>query len=120
MLFSQLTTEAFYELDCFHPDFQPIESEVMVYADPSKLATIGMEQLSNLDAAIEPAFDPNGKLIHWKFIFALKNSNQLKRSGETVWGTVISGHAVLEWLATKMNKQQGIGFTLETRNPAKV
>ncbi len=91
----------------------------MVYADPSKLATIGMEQLLSLDAAIEPAFDPDGKLIRWKFVFALKDSNQLKRSGETVWGTVTSGHAVLEWLATNM-KQQGIGFTLETRNPTKV
>ena len=90
----------------------------MIYADPGKVAMIGPEELSKLDAAIEPTFDQDGKLLSFKFTFASGNANRSnKLVAETVWGTITSGQALLQWLLTREEAdQQGISFTLETRN----
>ena len=92
----------------------------MIYADLGKVAMIGQEQLSKLDAAIEPTFDQEGKLLSFKLTFSSGNANQSnKLTAETVWGspTITSGQALLQWLLPREEAdQQGISFTLETRN----
>ena len=128
----QFKPESFYVLECHHSDFQPFESEVMLYADPLKLDLIGDEQLVKLDAAMEPTFDEDGRLLKLKCIFFLKGSGvmegdkEIKKSSETIWGTITRGHSLLDWLVANIpegehHHRKGlkptISFTLETRNP---
>lgn len=111
-------------------DFQPMESDVMVFADPSKLAALDQEELSNFDVALEPSFDEDGRLIKFKCVFFLKSATTemetaIKKSEETIWGKVTRGVSVLEWLANipegehhRKGVKPIVGFTLETRYPA--
>lgn len=110
-------------------DFQPLESDVMVFADPSKLASIVQEELANLDVALEPSFDEEERLINFRCIFFLKSASAeieiaIKKSAETIWGKVTRGSSVLEWLANipeGEHHRRGVRtvarVTLETRNP---
>lgn len=91
----------------------------MIYADPSKLSLLGYEQLKKLDAAIEPAFNEEGKLVSWKFVFTFKDFDQTKKSRDTIWGTITHGHTLLEWLTTREEEtQSGIYFSIQTRKVA--
>jgi hypothetical protein len=131
-VFQKFKPESFCVLECHHSDFQPFESEVMIYADPLKLGLIGDEQLVKLDAAMEPTFDEDGRLSKVKCIFFLKDNSgvmeggkEIKKSSETIWGTITRGHSLLDWLIANIPERghhrtglkPTISFTLETRNP---
>ncbi|KAI9563472.1 hypothetical protein GHT06_010935 [Daphnia sinensis] len=125
----QFKPNSFYTLECYHMDFQPLESEVMVFADPSKLAAIVQEELASLDVALEPSFDEDGRLINFRCLFFLKSAATemeiaIKKSAETIWGKVTRGSSVLEWLANipegehhRRGVKTVVRVTLETRNP---